>query len=100
MESICVSSRNACYRQAPDLRLRPVPESGYCLVYAPSVPNLFSVNTTAWLVLELATGQDIEQIAAAFHHEVDPLLSLDEARAQVSAALDDLIEKQLVMVGA
>jgi hypothetical protein len=99
MEWICVSSRNACYRRTPDLRLRPVPESGYCLVYAPSIPELLSVNTTAWLVLELSTGRDLDEIAAAFHNQVAPLLSLAEAREQVVAALDDLVTRQLVVVG-
>ena len=100
MEWICVSSRNACYRQAPDLRLRPVPESGYCLVYAPAVPQLLSVNSSAWLVLELCAGRDIEQITEAFLHEVAPLLTAEQAREQVSAALDDLVSQQLVIVGA
>jgi hypothetical protein len=99
MEWICVSSRNACYRRAPDLRLRPVPEAGYCLVYAPSVPNLYSLNTSAWLVLELSDGRDLEEIAVAFHRETEPLASLDEARAQVATALDDLVMQQLVIVG-
>jgi hypothetical protein len=76
-----------------------VPESGYCLVYAPSVPNLFSLNTTSWLVLELSAGRDLEEITTAFHHEVAPLLSVEEARAQVAAALDDLVMQQLVVVG-
>jgi hypothetical protein len=59
-----------------------------------------SVNTSAWLVLELADGRGFDEIAAAFHHEVAPLLSLDEAREQVAAALDDLVTGQLVVVGA
>lgn len=95
-----MSSRNACYRRMPDLRMRPVPEDGYCLVYAPSIPNLLSVNTTAWLVLELSDGRDLDEITAAFHHEIAPLLTLNEAREQVAAALDDLVSQQLVVVGA
>jgi hypothetical protein len=79
--------------------MRPVPESGYCLVYAPSIPELLSVNTTAWLVLELSTGRDFDEITAAFHHEVAPLLTVFEAREQVAAALDDLVTRQLVVVG-
>ncbi len=94
-----MSSRNACYRRAPDIRLRPVPEAGTCLVYAPAVATLFSLNTTAWLVLELSSGRDLEEITAAFLHEVAPLLSEAAAREQVAAALDDLVEKQLVIVG-
>ena len=77
-----------------------MPEAGYCLVYIPAVPNLLSLNTTAWLVLELCTGCDLDAIATAFHHQVAPLLSLDEACDQVTSALDDLVLQQLVIVGA
>jgi hypothetical protein len=98
MEWTCVSSPNGFYAKAAELRLRPVPEMGYCLVYQPATPQLHALNTTAWLVLELCDGADQETIACGYHAEVEPLIDLDEARRQVAAALDDLIALRLVVV--
>ena len=98
MEWTCVSSPNSFYDKAADLRLRPVPEMGFCLVYQPAVPQLYTLNTTAWLVLALCDGADQETIARGYHAEVEPLIDLDEARQQVAAALDDLIAMKLVNV--
>lgn len=93
-----MSSPNGFYARAADLRLRPVPEMGFCLVYQPAVPQLYTLNTTAWLVLELCDGADQERIARDYHAEVEPLIDLDEARRQTAAALDDLIAMRLVVV--
>ena len=98
MEWICVSSPNSFYEKSADLRLRPVPEMGYCFVYHPAVPQLYTLNTTAWLVLSLCDGADQETIARDYHAEVEPLIDLAEARRQVAAALDDLIAMNLVIV--
>ncbi len=93
-----MSSPNSFYSQAAELRLRPVPEMGFCLVYHPAVPQLYTLNTTAWLVLALCDGAGQETIARDYHAQVEPLIDLDEARRQVSAALDDLIAMKLVNV--
>jgi len=93
-----VSFPNSFYAQAADLRLRPVPEMGFCLVYQPAVPQLYTLNTTAWLVLALCDGADQETIARDYHAQVEPLIGLGEARRQVAAALDDLIAMKLVDV--
>ena len=95
-----MSSPNGFYRRADDLRLRPVPEMGFCLVFAPSVPQLYTLNTTAWLVLELCDGADQDSIVRGYYHEIEPLLTLVQAGEQVTAALDDLIATKLVMVEA
>jgi len=55
-----------CYVKAPDLRIRPVPEMGCCLVYTPRNPNLYTLNATAWLILELCDGRSGAEIAASF----------------------------------
>ena len=75
-----MSSPNSYYQKTDDLRLRPVPEMGFCLIFAPSGPELFTLNSTAWLVLELCDGADQESIVRGYHNEVEPLLTVDEAR--------------------
>ncbi|MEJ8809755.1 PqqD family protein [Variovorax ureilyticus] len=61
-----MSSLSACYRRAPDLRVRPVPELGYCLVFTPDRPKLYTLNAAAWLLLELCDGQDRDALEADF----------------------------------
>jgi hypothetical protein len=73
---------------------------GFCLVFAPSGPQLYTLNTTAWLVLELCDGADQDAIVRGYHREIEPLLTLEEAGEQVSAALDDLIATKLVLIEA
>lgn len=61
-----MSSRSDCYRRTPDLRVRPVPELGYCLVFTPDRPKLYTLNAAAWLLLELCGGQDLDALEAEF----------------------------------
>ena len=61
-----MSSRPDCFRRSPDLRVRPVPELGYCLVFTPAAPKLYTLNTAAWLLLELCDGQDARALEADF----------------------------------
>jgi hypothetical protein len=53
-------------RHAPGLRLRPVPELGFCIAYTPARPRLHRLNPTAWLVLELAPGRTAAALQEAF----------------------------------
>lgn len=48
------------------MRLRPVPELGYCLAYTPARPALHRLNPAAWLLAELADGSDLAAIAAEY----------------------------------
>lgn len=41
----------------PDVRLRPVPELGFCLAYVTRPPELHGLNVTSWLVLSLCDGR-------------------------------------------
>lgn len=61
-----MSSRPDCLRCPPDLRVRPVPELGYCLVFTPARPTLYTLNAAAWLLLELCDGRDVQAIEAEF----------------------------------
>lgn len=69
---------------------------GLCFAYDPAGPRLYTLNTTAWLVLTLCAATSRAAIVAGFHREVEPLLTLPEAAAQVDEALADLLAKKLI----
>jgi hypothetical protein len=73
---------------------------GLCFVYDPMGPRLYTLNTTAWLVLLLCEGATRDDIVAALHHEVEPLLTLREAATQVDETLADLLKMGLVVAAA
>jgi hypothetical protein len=93
-----VSFRNGCFRKTRRLRIRPVPEREVCLVYTPSNPNLYTLNATAWVVLELCDGRSLPALQEAFHGAVEPLMSEREAAEYLLVSLRDLIEKSIVEV--
>jgi hypothetical protein len=93
-----VSFRNGCFRKTRHLRIRPVPEREVCLVYTPRNPNLYTLNATAWVVLELCDGRSLPQLEKAFHRAVEPLMSEREAAEYLLASLRDMLDKLIVEV--
>jgi hypothetical protein len=75
-----------------------VPEREVCLVYTPSNPNLYTLNATAWVVLELCDGRTLAELEKAFHQSVEPLMSEDEASEYLLVSLQDMLEKSIVEV--
>src|ERR1041384_2171030 len=67
LEPICVCSQSICYSRRDGIRLRPAPELGLCFVYDPSGPNLYTLNTSAWLVLLLCNGATRDAMVTALH---------------------------------
>src|SRR5260370_41560890 len=98
MESTFVSFPNGCFRKTRRLGIRPLPEREVCLVYTPSNPNLYTLNATAWVVLELCEGRSLSQLEKAFHQSVEPLMSEQEAREYLLASLRDMLEKSIVEI--
>src|SRR6266436_7810413 len=97
-ESTFVSYRNGCIRKTRHLRIRPVPELETCLVYTPKYPNLYALNATAWVVLELCDGRSLRDLEEAFYRAVEPLMSARDAAEYLAASLGDMIEKSIVEV--
>ena len=93
-----MSFPSGCYRKTRRLRIRPVPEREVCLVYTPSNPNLYTLNATAWVVLELCDGRTLAELEKAFHQSVEPLMSEDEASEYLLVSLQDMLEKSIVEV--
>jgi hypothetical protein len=93
-----VSYRNGCFKKTRHLRIRPLPEMEACLVYTPANPNLYTLNATAWVVLELCDGRSLSALQKAFYGAVEPLMSKQEASGYLLASLRDMIEKLIVEV--
>ncbi|HEX6977667.1 MAG TPA: PqqD family protein [Alphaproteobacteria bacterium] len=69
---------------------------GCCLIYTPSNPNLYTLNATAWLILELCDGRSGEEIAAGFASIVrESTGQVGESSIFVSG-LEDLMAKGIV----
>ena len=90
--------RNGCFRKTRRLRIRPLPEREVCLVYTPTSPNLYTLNATAWLVLELCDGRSLSALQKAFYSAVEPLMSEPEAAEYLLASLDDMVKNSIVEV--
>jgi hypothetical protein len=87
--------RDDCYRRTTDLRVRAVPELQCCLVFTPQRPNLYTLNPTAWLVLELCDGRNGASLEAAYR-ECAPQSTEEELAAELSAIVEDFEAKGIV----
>jgi len=67
-----------------------------CLVFTPDNPEMYTLNPSAWLILQLCDGRSEERIAAAYHAVVEPLLTREEARDEVRAGIEELVGKRIV----
>jgi hypothetical protein len=83
----------------PEAKLRPVPEWGRCLVYTPDDPELFELNATAWLALELCDGRPLDEVEADFTDAVAAKMPPDEARRDFQATIDRLLSMRVLVEG-
>ena len=93
-----MSFPNGSFRRTRGLRIRPLPEREACLVYTPTKPNLYTLNATAWTILELCKGQSLKDLQADFHRSIEPLMSRREAAEYVLACMRDFVSKSIVQV--
>jgi Coenzyme PQQ synthesis protein D (PqqD) len=96
MELISVSYQKPCWRKVKNLRVRPLHEMETCIVFTPDNPNLYSLNSTAWLIFELCDGRSWQRLKKAYYQAVEPLRSQQEARTELIAILSDLERKGIV----
>jgi len=89
-------SRNDCFVRTANLRIRPVPEQGCCFVFTPDRPNLYTLNPSAWLVLELCNGQDGEALEAAYRASMGAGIDAGEVAAELEKMLEDFARKGIV----
>jgi hypothetical protein len=95
-ELISVFCRDDHWYKVVNIRSRSVFEMETCLVFTPDNPNLYSLNSTAWLVFELCDGRNFEELEAAYIEAVEPLRSDSEASDELKSILLDLKEKGIV----
>ena len=88
--------RNGCYRKTPDVVLRPFEDWGRAYAFTPDDPEIYDLNATAWLIVDLCDGRPFNQIESAYVAQVSPHVGSDEARAQFHAGFDRLLEKNII----
>jgi hypothetical protein len=96
MELTSVSCQAGYYRKMANLRVRPVHEMEVCLVFTPDSPNLYSLNPTAWLILELCDGRRVEELENAYYAIVEPLLSREGVSREVRGGIEELKRKGII----
>jgi hypothetical protein len=67
-------------------------------VYTPKNPNLYTLNATAWMILELCRGQPMKALQEEFYRGIEPLMSRVEAADYVLACVGDFVRKSIVEV--
>lgn len=66
-----MSYRKGLFKKKAGTRVRPIPEMGMCLVFTPENPNLYTLNATSWLILELCDGASMAGLERAYWKEVN-----------------------------
>lgn len=90
METTFVSFPAVCLTRNPEAILRPVPEWGRCLVYTPDDPELFELNATAWLALELCNGRPFGEVEDEFADVVADKMPAEDARRDFRSTVERL----------
>ena len=93
-----MSSPRARYNTVPDIRVRPVNEMDVCLVYTPRTPKLYTLNPTAWFVMELCDGRDWKSLERRYYAAIEPLRSREAAKAELEHAVNDLVGMGIVEI--
>lgn len=100
MEWTCVLSRNGCYARTPDVALRRFEAWGRCYAFTPDEPEIYDLNASAWLILELCDGRPFGAIEADYLAAVGDRIGREAARAQFHQGFDALLERNIVSAAA
>jgi hypothetical protein len=92
-----VSYRRVSFRKVASLRVRPVEEMGVCIVFTPENPKLYTLNWSAWLIMELCDdGRGWRSLERAYFAALEPSRSREVARVELRRGLDDLIRQGVI----
>ena len=91
-----MSSQIFHYKKTADLRIRPVHEMEICLIFTPSNPQLFTLNSTVWLIFELCEGRSLDDLESAYYDIVEPLLSREDVHREVTSGIAQLESSGLI----
>ena len=89
-------SRNGCYAKTSDVVLRTFESWGRAYAFTPDSPEIYDLNATAWLIVELCDGRPFGQIEADYIDALRDRLDPDEARAQFHAGFATLLERNII----
>jgi hypothetical protein len=87
-----VPYRNTLLRPSPDAVFRRLPEWGRCLVYTAANPEVYELNPSAWLIVELCGAKPDEEVEAEFVSIIGRRVGPAKARQQFSEGLDTLLD--------
>ena len=85
-----------CYRKTPNIRVRPVHELELCLVFTPDDPNVYSLNPSAWMVMELCNGRNWDELEKAYRDAVQGFGPVENLTEELADAVRDLEAKGIV----
>jgi coenzyme PQQ synthesis protein D (PqqD) len=91
-----VSYPNTCYRKVHTVRVRGVPEMALCLVFTPDNPEIFTLNPSAWLILQLCDGRSETEIAREYLSATEPALSPEDVTNEVRRGLASLVKQGII----
>lgn len=91
-----MSSPTPRYRKTDGLRLRPVPEMRMCIAFTPADPELYTLNTNAWLIMELADGHTPAELEATYLAHTAASQSRSQADRSLKEGLSMLITNGIV----
>jgi hypothetical protein len=68
-----------------------------CFVFTPSRPKLYTLNTSAWLVLTLCDGRSGRALVNGYKRGFGARLAPGQAVAEVRETIEDLESKGMVL---
>ncbi len=86
-----------CFIKSPDVALRRFPEWRLCYAYTPAHPELYELNITAWLIVEMCEGQPLADLERAYLLSIQRKAAPDEGRALLYRGLRDLVDKGILV---
>lgn len=89
-------SRNGCYAKTPDVVIRPFEEWGRAYAFTPDAPEIYDLNSTAWLIVELCDGRPFGEIETAYVEAVRDQISPETARSQFHSGFELLLERNII----
>jgi hypothetical protein len=68
----------------------------FCLVFTPDNPEIFTLNPSAWLILQLCDGRSEAQIAREYLAATEPAVSPEEVTSEVRRGLASFVKQGIV----
>jgi hypothetical protein len=85
------------FTRSPDVVLRRFPEWRQCYAYTPAHPDIYELNTTAWLIVDLCEGQPLTELERDFGEVVRRKASADQGRELLHHGLRDLVDHGILV---